>query len=188
MDELTRHLGISPLGAVSVVVSSTVMYAALSLVLRLWGRRLNASASVATLVLVTLIGSIAARATLGDSPTLMGGLVAIGTLLLLEQLFGRWAVALPWQSRWGRSAVVLMVGDELRMRPLRQHGMSEHHLWSQLRQHGVTSRADIGLVILEPRGAMTVVPNGRPLDRSLFEGVEGLEEVPDEFFGRPSAD
>ncbi len=187
MNDLQAHLGISAIGALSVMVSAAVLYAALAVVLKFWGRRLAVSASTVGVALVTLIGAIAARATLGDSPTLMGGLVAIGTLLVLEQIFGQWAGALALRraTRWGRSPVVLMVGDRIDERALRQYSITHSHLWSQLRQRGVVRRSEIGLVILEPRGHMTVFHRGTRLDRGLLTGVRGLEAVPAEMFDAP---
>jgi uncharacterized membrane protein YcaP (DUF421 family) len=136
---------------------------------------------------VTLIGAIAARAILGDSPTLLGGLVAIGTLLVLEQIFGQWAGALALRRsvRWSRSPVVLMVGGRVDERALRQYGITEPHLWSQLRQRGVVRRSEVGVVILEPRGHMTVVRAGTRLDRDLLDGVKGLAAVPPAMFSDP---
>jgi uncharacterized membrane protein YcaP (DUF421 family) len=187
VDDLTAHLGISAIGALSVAVSATVLYAAMALVLKIWGRRLAVSASTVSVALVTLIGAIAARATLGDSPTLMGGLVAIGTLLVLEQVFGQWAGALAMRrQRWSRSPVVLMVGQRIRDRELRHYGITEAHLWSQLRLRGVVHRSDVGLVILEPRGSVTVVRSGTRLDRHTMHGVKGLDEVPDDMFEDPT--
>jgi uncharacterized membrane protein YcaP (DUF421 family) len=189
MDELTAHLGITTIGILSVMVSAAVLYGALALVLKFWGRRLAVSASTVGVALVTLIGAIAARATLGDSPTLMGGLVAIGTLLVLEQIFGQWASALALRrtARWGRSPVVLMVREQIDDQALRQYSITLEHLWSQLRQHGVTRRSDVGLVILEPRGHMSVFLIGTPLDRTMLIGVKGLERIPDEMFDPPAA-
>jgi uncharacterized membrane protein YcaP (DUF421 family) len=188
MNDLEAHLGISAIGALSVMVSAAVLYAALALVLKFWGRRLAVSASTVSVALVTLIGAIAARATLGDSPTLMGGLVAIGTLLVLEQVFGQWAGALALRRtmRWSRSPVVLMVGDRVDEHALRQYGITDAHLWSQLRQRGVFRRGEVGVVILEPRGHMTVIRSGTRLDRDLLVGVKGLEAVPAEMFSPPS--
>lgn len=190
MDDLQAHLGITVIGVFSVMISAAVLYAALAVVLKFWGRRLAVSASTVGVALVTLIGAIAARATLGDSPTLMGGLVAIGTLLVLEQIFGQWAGALALRrtSRWGRSPVVLMVGEQVDDRALRQYSITPDHLWSQLRQRGIARLAEIGLVILEPRGHMTVIRAGTRLDRELLVGVKGLEAVPPEMFGAPGGD
>ena len=95
VNELWAHLGISPIGAFSVIVSSTVLYLCLTAVLRVWGQQLLAGISTFSLAVTTLLGAITARAALGDSPSMSGGLVAIGTLLVLERFLGRWAALRP---------------------------------------------------------------------------------------------
>lgn len=187
MDELNAQVGITPMAALGVAIAAAVMYAVLAVVLRIWGRRLAVSASTVSVALVTLISAIAARAVLGHTPTVMGGLIAIATLLLLEQVFGQWghAIALRRTERWSRSPVVLMVGAQVRERTMRKHGITETELRSRLRQQGIVSRADVGLVILEPRGSLSVVRAGTILDRDLMVGVEGIGEVPVEMFQSP---
>lgn len=98
MDRIISDLGISWQSGVAVAISATCMYAVMSLVLKLWGERLRNSRSTATVAVMTLIGSIAARASLGPTPTMVGGLIALVTLLLLERIFGV-------LMRFGRSMV-----------------------------------------------------------------------------------
>ena len=85
-DQLEAHLGITATGALSVVLASLVLFVAVTVVLRFWGQRLVASASTFSVAFVTLVGAVAARATLGDSSTLAGGLIALTTLLVLERV------------------------------------------------------------------------------------------------------
>jgi len=189
VDTLEAHLGISLINAAGVVISASVLYLAVGAVVRVWGRRLAANPTTGSIALVTLVGSIAARATLGNSPNLLGGLVAIGTLVVLERVFGRWSAATRGLApRWGRSAVVLMAGGTVREDALRKFGMSEAMLWSQLRSHGIGHRDEVGVVILEPRGAVTVLRSSTPLDRHLLRGVTGIEDVPPELFKDPGAE
>lgn len=180
MAELIEHLGIRPVGALAVVVSAVVMYGVMTVVLRIWGRRLAVSASVVGVALVTLISAIAARSILGESPTLAGGLLAIATLLSLEQVFGQLAKAIERRRamRWARSPVVVMVADRLRGEAMRKHGLTEAQLWSHLRHQGIVHRGDVGLVILEPRGTLSIVRAGTRVDRSILVGVLGIEEIP----------
>lgn len=93
MRALWTDLAISGVGAVAVIVSSVVMYAALALVLHWWGPRLRGSTSSVTMALAAVVGSIAARCTLGNHPTMAGGLVALATLLVMERIFGALARA-----------------------------------------------------------------------------------------------
>lgn len=183
MNTIEAHLGISLINAIGVVISATILYVALTAVVRVWGRRLTTNPTTGSIALVTLVGSIAARASLGNSPNLLGGLVAIGTLVVLERIFGRWtAAARDLVPRWGRSAVVLMAGQTVRTEALRRFGMSEATLWSQLRAHGIRSRDEVAVVVLEPRGSVSVLRATTPLDPVLFAGVEGVEDVPRELF------
>lgn len=184
VQELPDYIGITPVGAVAVALSAAVLYAVMAVVIRLWARRLAVSTSTVSVALLTLVAAITARSILGHSPTLLGGLVAIGTLLLLELVFGQWANALAMRRnlRWSRSPVVIMVGEQIREGVLRKYGLSEVELWSRLRQQGITNSHQIGLVILEPRGTVSVVRAGTPLDRHMLVGVDGLDDVPAEMF------
>lgn len=179
---MISHLGITPIGALSVAISAAVLYLVLGLVLRIWGRRFSISASPLSLVVVTLIGAIAARAVLGESPTLAGGVVGIGTLLLMEQIFGHWAALVTSKRRgrgwWRRVPVVLMIGNDIQHHALRKYGMTETHLWSLLRQRGVFDRNDVDLVILEPRGQISIVRAGDQVSPETLAGVQGMESVP----------
>lgn len=88
MRELWQDVGITGQGALAVVASAVGMYAAFALVLHQWGERLRNSRSATTIALAALLGSISARAILGNHPTMGGGLVALATLLVLERVFG----------------------------------------------------------------------------------------------------
>ncbi|MGB7982641.1 MAG: YetF domain-containing protein [Candidatus Nanopelagicales bacterium] len=182
-DQLYGHLGITPTGALSVVLASAILFVAVAFVLRWWGQRLAASSSAFSLAFITLIGAVAARSMLGDSPTLLGGLIALTTLLVLERSFGRWSRLVPGvRPERARPAVLLMVGDQLREAELRRYRITPFQLWSQLRQRGIAHRSDIGLVVLEPDGNLSVVRTGRTVDRVLFAGVRGVDEVPEGYF------
>jgi uncharacterized membrane protein YcaP (DUF421 family) len=189
VDSITSHLGISLTNALGVVVSASVLYVAVAAVLRHWGRRMATTASTGTIALVTLVGAIAARATLGNAPTLAGGLVAIGTLVVLERVFGRWMPAVRQFGRRrrpgrrpGPAAVVLMVGGEPCEDELRRAGITEHALWGLLRQSGVVHRDEVGVAVLEPRGGLSVMRAGQRFDRQLLVGVRGANEIPESFF------
>lgn len=174
-ERIWSHVGITWIGVVAVIISTVVLYGAITFVLRLWGRRLQASASSLSLALLTLLGAIAARATLGDYPTLLGGLTAIATALVMERLFGAWSRFLPMRRRWrSRDPVVLMADGVVRHDELARHRMTEPQLWSELRMHGITDLQGVGLVILEPRGRLSIVPSGRQLSPRLSAGVLGL--------------
>lgn len=177
MSELWAHIGISPVGALAVVIASVVLYVAYAAVLAVAGPRLFSSTSTLSLSLLTLLGALFARAMLGDSPTLTGGLVAIGTLLLLETLLGRLRGAARTRWRSVRPAVVMLDGQIIRP-ALRRRRLSEADLHTRLRLSGVRQRSDVAVAILEPRGSLTVLTTGQRIERALLRGVAGAADIP----------
>ncbi|QCX46424.1 hypothetical protein EBF03_02635 [Arcanobacterium haemolyticum] len=89
MDELIEYLSLTPVEAAGVVIGTIVMYAVFGIILHMWGSRLRASNSPITMAVAALMGAIAARSTLGPNPTMLAGIIALATLLIMERLFGR---------------------------------------------------------------------------------------------------
>lgn len=88
LSQVWDYIGINGIGALSVFISACLMYLFFSLILYLWGDRLKGSTAPLTVAVATLMGAIAARSILGDTPTIAGGFIALATLLILERLFG----------------------------------------------------------------------------------------------------
>src|SRR5699024_4811358 len=82
------YIGISWNGALGVAASAVVLYVFLSLLVHLSGQRLMANPTVGSFVVLALIGGVTARATLGESPTLLGALIVLNTAMLLEWFWG----------------------------------------------------------------------------------------------------
>ncbi len=177
MTELWAHIGISPVGVLGVVIASTLLYIAYAAVLAVWGPRLFSSTSTLSLSLLTLLGALFARAMLGHSPTLTGGLIATGTLLILEGMLGRLRSAATPRWRSTRPTVVMVEGQIVRP-ALRKRRLSENDLHTRLRLSGIRRRRDVALVILEPRGSLTVLTTGQYIERALLRGVVGASTIP----------
>src|SRR4051794_20051613 len=145
---LTYYFGMHPFGAGAIVVSATVLYLALSAVLRRYGQRLYASPSSFNLAIVTVLGAVVGRAILGQVPTLAGGLLALATLFLVEGVAGRIRGArAPSDDR--HRAVAVMVNGEVDTAELVRRRITEPALWSALRIAGVRTPAEVALVVLE---------------------------------------
>lgn len=178
MGELWSHVGITPGGALGVVVASTALYVMYAVVLALWGPRLFSSSSTLSIALLTVLGSLFARAMLGDFPTLGGALVAATTLLALEALLGRLRRSSARGRGRHRPRVVIVEGAFVAW-PQRERVVSEADLLTRLRTAGVRQVEDATLVILESRGGLTVLRTGERIDARLLVGVLGVEYVPE---------
>ncbi|WP_114853320.1 DUF421 domain-containing protein [Brachybacterium sp. YJGR34] len=178
-EELWWQIGISWAGVLGVLISCVVLYLLFTVILRVAGPRLSGSPSVLSVAVMALLAALIARSILGNSPTLLGGLVAIGTLMVLEHtLGGRHITAARRVLRGPRPTVVMVHGHVLAWQ-LRHLGMHEELLLTQLRREGVHHVVDADLVILEARGGLTIVRRGERIDRRLVGDVRGAGMIPD---------
>lgn len=179
MRDLWHYIGITPAGAVAVVLSTVTIYFVFGGVLRLWGQRLYSSPRSLDLAIVTVLGAIVGRSTMGHVPTLSGGLIALGTLATLEVLF-RTLRRLPLPQLTHQSqgrAVVLVVAGKIQSETMRTYGLTMPMLWSSLRLAGVSHLAQAALVVLEPSGQISVVRAGQPIHPRALIGVRGAHRV-----------
>lgn len=183
MAELWHHIGITPPAAVAVVLSTVTIYFVFGAVLRLWGQRLWSSPRSLDLAVVTVLGAIVGRSTMGHMPTLAGGLLALGTLALLELAFrGLRSLPLPTLRTKGSDpargrAVVLAVAGKVRTEALKHYGLTLPVLWSSMRQAGVGHPSQAALVVLEPNGRISVLRVGQPIHPRALLGVRGAHTV-----------
>lgn len=176
--DLGHYLGITPGGALAVLISTVTLYFVFGAVLRVWGQRLWSSPRSLDLAVVTVLGAIVGRSTMGHVPTLAGGLIALGTLAGLELAF-RWLRRLPLpQLPGGRGrAVVLAVDGRVRTDSLTRYGLTLPVLWSTMRQAGVSHPSQVALAVLEPNGRISVLRTGQPIHPRALLGVKGAHVV-----------
>jgi uncharacterized membrane protein YcaP (DUF421 family) len=177
MDDLSHYLGLPPMGAVAIIVSTVLLYAAFTLVLSRLGQRLYASPSSLELAVVTVLGAIVGRAILGHVPTLSGGLLALATLFTLELLAGRVRRTERMQARRRHRATAVMIHGRVDRPELRKHGLDEAALWGALRLAGVAHPAEVALVVLERGGKFSVIRAGREMHPSVLMGVRHADQL-----------
>lgn len=180
MDELMYYLGMHPMGAVAIVLSTILLYTAFTLLLSRLGQRLYASPSSLELAVVTVLGAIVGRAILGHVPTLSGGLLALATLFTIEYLAGRVRRTERIQARQQNRATAVMVHGRVERAELRKHGLDEAALWSALRLSGVSHPSQVALVVLERGGRFSVVREGQEVHPAALTGVRGASELRDQ--------
>ena len=170
MRQLEYYFGMRPLGAVAVVASTALLYLAFAGLLRWYGQRLFASASSFAVAIATVLGAVVGRATLGPTPTLAGGLLALGTLFVIGTIVGRIRRSRPTPDSRHR-AIAVMVNGEIDRDALRSRRVDEVTVWSALRSAGVRNPAEVALVILEATGQLAVIRAGEPIHPTMLTGV-----------------
>lgn len=164
---------ITPLEATAVVLATTGMYLSMVLVVRALGARVLSKMSGFDLAAAIAFGSVIGRASLGESPVLAGGVIALLTLVVLQAVAGQ-VRARTWGSKAvTTSPVLLMAGPHVIEEHLRRCHIQPNELQAQLRLAGVRHPDEVAAVTLEASGDISVVRAGVRLDPQLFSGVVG---------------
>ena len=177
MDDFGYYLGLHPVGALAIVVSTILLYVAFTTFLNHAGQRLYASPSSLDLAVVTVLGAIVGRAILGQVPTLSGGLLALGTLFVVEGVAGRVRRSERMQARRQHRAVAVMVAGKVERHELKRLGLDEAVLWSALRGAGVSTPHDVALAVVEQDGRFSVIRRGEAIHPAALTGVRRSGEV-----------
>lgn len=180
----TDYLGLTPTAALGIIIATVVLYLVFTLLVHLSGARLMATPRVAGFVILAVVGGLSARSMLGESPTMLGGVVALGTLLVLETLTRSLERAVRGIRSGPRPlhrypSVVMVQGRPLPEALHRLH-LTAPELAERLRVAGVREMDDAALVILENRGTLTVLRRGERIQADLLAGVRGADRVPPE--------
>jgi uncharacterized membrane protein YcaP (DUF421 family) len=142
-----------------LVIRCTVIYLALLLGMRLFGKREIGQFTLFDLVFVLLVANAVQPAMTGPDSSLTGGLVIVLTLLALNFTISFVRLRVPWFNRLVEpaSAVVARNG-KWNARELRRQGITGEEADAALREHGETSVTDTEMVRLEADGSLSVVP------------------------------
>ncbi|WP_425844037.1 DUF421 domain-containing protein [Agrococcus sp. TSP3-2-1] len=156
------------------VVRGTVMFLALTLLMRVVGQRESGGLGITDILIVVLVADAAGAGLRGDAASIGDSLVLVGTILF-------WSVALDAVGyRWpalGRLLKArpkpLIEDGRLNRRALRREFMSHEELESQLRLHGLSDVSQVKRAWLEPNGMISVLP----VDHEPSEEPPGRPEM-----------
>ncbi|WP_153394226.1 DUF421 domain-containing protein [Ornithinicoccus halotolerans] len=171
-------IGITPLGALAVVVSVLGIYATVLCLVRVLGQRSVAALSGFDLAAIITFGSVSGRAILGHSPTLAGGVIALVTLFTVQALVGQARRTRAGDRVVTNQALLLMSGHEVVQENLDRAHIVTPELHSRLRLAGVRTRSEVAAVILERSGAISVIRRGEPIEAALLADVRGADLLP----------
>jgi uncharacterized membrane protein YcaP (DUF421 family) len=145
-------------GPLNIILRAAVVYLALVLGLRLFGKKELSQLSVIDLVFILLISNAVQNAMTGPDTSLAGGLVAAVTLFLAN-------FALKWLIFRSRridrllegEPVMLVYHGQIKQRNLDLVQMSRDELEQTVREHGLMSVSQVDLAVLEVDGNISVL-------------------------------
>lgn len=162
-----------------LVVRSAIVYAAVLLGFRVTGKRQIGQMAPFDLVLILLIANAVQNAMVGSDTSLWGGLIAAGTLLLLNLGTARLSDSFGFFRRLTEGEPVVLVSHgTVLTRALRHENIDREELDAALREHGVQSIEDVELAVLEIDGTISVVPGKEHVVRTRRR-FRGREDAPE---------
>ena len=156
-----------------IIVISAATYILIVAMLRLLGEQALAKMSAYDLVVTVALGSLLASIPLGTGITVVDGIAAIGTYLLLQQIL-RWGVKHSKRAeRVVRDIPQFMVWDgQFLDQKLKDHNVLKAEVRGAVRRAGLSSISEVLAVILENDGDWSVIPYHEDSDYSVLEGLE----------------
>jgi uncharacterized membrane protein YcaP (DUF421 family) len=111
------------------------------------------------LVVVLVIANAVQNAMVGSNVSLTAGIVAAGTLLIVNTVVGRLGLRSTWLRERLRGEPALLVHDGALIREhLRREGVGEDEVMQALREHGVDDIRTVRTAVLEVDGTISVIP------------------------------
>ena len=150
-----------------IVLRTGVVYIVLILGLRLLGKRHVAQLSTVDFVLILLLSNAVQNAMVGNDTSLLGGIVAAITLLLLSYLLS----FIMYRSRAAKNVLegtptLLIRHGQFIREHLEKEKITEEELLRVVNEHGIENLDEVGAAIMEPDGTVSVLPR-TPHERKI---------------------
>jgi uncharacterized membrane protein YcaP (DUF421 family) len=155
------------IGAMEIAGKTALIYVFLVVGLRLLGKRELGQMTIYDVVLIIVLANSVQNAMVGSDNTLVGGIVAAVTLLVLNRLFTIVLASSKHVSRLMIGEPSLIVRDgQLIISHMRKEGVTRNQVMAALREHGLTKLEDAEIAVLEVDGTISVVPRATTVYRS----------------------
>jgi uncharacterized membrane protein YcaP (DUF421 family) len=164
------------------VTLSVIGFAALFSMLRVSGKRTLSKLNVFDFVFVVAVGSVFASSIISKDVTLIEGLAALATLIVIQLVLAELASRYPTAERLinGEPTLLLSHGKFIPS-ALRKERVTEEEVRAAIREKGVTRVEDVDAVIMENDGSLSVAwESKKPGESSLVDAkvpeADGAEE------------
>lgn len=142
----------------NIIMSSVVVYLFIIIAIRLFGKKELSQLSIVDLVFILLISNAVQNAMVGPDTSLAGGLVAAGSLFLVNYILKFVFYKFPRLGKLVQGEPLLLVyKGKLNRRNLERAKLSLDELQEAIREHGVNRIEDVDLAVLEMDGNISVL-------------------------------
>lgn len=144
----------------NIVISSMTVYIFIIIAIRLFGKKELSQLSVIDLVFILLISNAVQNAMVGPDTTLIGGLVAAGSLFIVNYMFKLMLYKFPRLGQIIQGEPLLLIyKGEVNHKNMMKVRFTLDELKEAVREHGVALLEDVDLAVLETDGNISIVSN-----------------------------
>lgn len=145
---------------VHIIVCTVAVYFFLILAIRLFGKKELAQLSVFDLVFILLISNVVQNAMTGPDTSLSGGIVGAASLFIVNYILKYLEFRFPiFGKAIQGEALILIFKGKVNNNNLRKAKISMDEIMETIREHGVTTIAEVDLAVLEVDGNISVLSN-----------------------------
>jgi uncharacterized membrane protein YcaP (DUF421 family) len=148
------------------VLRAVVIYIALFVALRLFGKREVGQFTLYDLVFILLVANALQPAITGPDTSVLGGFILIVALVGLNFVVGK-LDNIPRLHRIFTPAPAVIVKDGKYLSDvMKREGVDEEEVEMAMREHGVLDLKEVLLAVLESDGTISVVPTTSSMTRT----------------------
>ena len=145
---------------VHIILCTVSVYFFLIMAIRLFGKKELAQLSVFDLVFILLISNVVQNAMTGPDTTLSGGLAGAASLFVVNYILKYLEFRYPiFGKAIQGEALMLIFKGKVNDQNLKKAKISMDELMETIREHGVTTIAEVDLAVLEVDGNISVLSN-----------------------------
>lgn len=153
------------------------VYVALLMLTRLAGLRSFSQMATFDFAVTVATGTVVASTILTPQLPFWKGLAALAGLFALQVLVGHARRSPAFERLVDNTPRLLMAGSDVLEDNLRKARVTRKDLDAKLRQEGIQNYSQVGAVVFERTGVVSVLRNDEPIDPTLLDGVLGAERL-----------
>ena len=143
-----------------LILRAVVIYLALLVCLRIFGKREVGQFTLYDLVFILLVANALQPAITGPDNSIVGGLVLIVALVLTNAGVARLDRIPRFHRLLAAPPAVIIQDGKYLTDAMKREGVDQEEVETAMREHGVAEVKDVQLGVLEPDGSISIVAPG----------------------------
>ena len=140
------------------MIRAVVIYVALLVALRLFGKREVGQFTLYDLVFILLVANALQPAITGPDTSVVGGIVLIVALVGTNYLVGKLDNMPRFHRLFTPAPAVIVKDGKYLADVMKREGVDKEEVEMSMREHGIKDMKEVQLAVLEPDGTISIVP------------------------------